>query len=215
MSAGPPDTELLLTPECPHCPVVQTILGELVKQGRIGRLTVINIAARPEEAEARSVRGVPWIRIGPFELTGAHDRSEIEQWIERAGSDSGMQTYLSESLEAGQLGSVTSACRRSPALRAALLALAADLDTPFAVRIGVGAVLEDLAGDGLLADLVDAIDALAGSELPQVRADAAHYLGLAGTAQARARLHSLLDDDDHEVREIAAESLAALGETTA
>ena len=215
MSTPAPHAELLLAPGCSHCPVVLAALAELIKQGRIGRLEVINIVSHPEEAEARGVRGVPWIRIGPFELSGAHSRQELEQWVERAGSDSGMQAYLSESLEAGQLGSVISACRRSAELRRPLLGLAADLDTPFAVRIGVGAVLEELAGEGLLSTMVDEIAALARNEQPQVRADGAHFLGLAGGERARQLLRGLLDDSDVHVREIAAESLAEMGDSIA
>ena len=44
----------------------------------------------------------------------------------------------------------------------------------------------------------------------RVRADASHYLGLSGAAAARAWLEARLHDDDADVREIAAESLAAL-----
>ena len=215
MSTTAPDSELLIAPGCAHCPVVLGALAELIKQGRIGRLEVINIASHPEEAEARGVRGVPWIRIGPFELTGAHSRQELEQWVVRASSQAGMQAYLSESLEAGQLGSVVSACRRSAELRAPLLGLAADLDAPFAVRVGVGAVLEELATEGLLVGLVDQIAALIGSDQPQVRADGAHFLGLAGGERARQLLRGLLDDSDVHVREIAAESLAELGDSIA
>lgn len=215
MSTTAPDAELLIAPACAHCPVALQILSDLVKQGTVGRLEVINIASHPEEAEARGVRGVPWIRIGPFELSGAHTRQELKQWAERAGSDAGMQAYLSEGLEAGQLGSVISACRRSTELRAPLLALAADLDAPFAVRVGVGAVLEELAAEGLLVGLVGEIAALARSEQPQVRADGAHFLGLAGGERARRLLRDLLDDSDRHVREIAAESLAELGDSIA
>lgn len=205
-----PDAELLIASGCVHCPVVLSGLAELVKKGRIGRLEVVNIARHPEIAEARGARGVPWIRIGPFQLSGAHTQSELADWVERAGSEDGMRAYLIESLETGQLDSVTAACRRSPELLPPLLRLAADLETPFAVRIGVGAVLEDLGPDGLLADRLDEIDALADSPHAQVRADAAHFLGLSGAAAARARLLRLAGDPDPQVREIAAESLAAL-----
>lgn len=215
MSTPTPHAELLVAPGCTHCATVLASLVELVKLGTIGRLDVVNIHSHPEEAEARGIRGVPWIRIGPFELTGAHTRQELTQWAERAGSDAGMQAYLSESLEHGQLGSVTSACRRSAELRAPLLDLAADLDTPFAVRIGVGAVLEELAADGLLGGLLDEIAALVTSDQSQVRADGAHYLGLAGGERARRLLRGLLDDPDAQVREIAAESLAELGDSVA
>ncbi len=209
-----PDAELLIAPGCVHCPVVLSGLTELVKQGRIARLEVSNIALHPEVAEARGIRGVPWIRIGPFELSGAHTPSELAEWAARAGSETGRRTYLLESLETGQLDSVIAACRRSPeALLPPLLGLAADLETPFAVRIGVVAVLEDLAGSGQLTGVLDEIAALADSPHAQVRADAAHFLGLTGAAGARAKLARLTDDEDPEVREIAAESLAELGAT--
>ena len=66
-----PDAELMIATGCAHCPVVLSGLAELLKKGQIGRLAVTNITSHPEVAEARGVRGVPWIRIGPFELSGA------------------------------------------------------------------------------------------------------------------------------------------------
>ena len=205
-----PDAELLIASGCSHCPIVLAGLAELVKKGQIGRLEVINIAHHPAAAEARGVRGVPWIRIGPFELTGAHSQSELANWAARAGDEAGIREYLSRHLESGELDTVIAACRRSPQLLPPLLGLAADLETPLAVRIGVGAVLEDLAPDGLLAGLVDAITPLAASPHAQLRADGAHFLGLTRSEQARAPLERLLEDQRDEVREIAAEALQEL-----
>jgi HEAT repeat protein len=132
--------------------------------------------------------------------------------VERAGSDTGWQDYLSDKLAAGELETAIAASRRDRAAREALLVLAADLDTPFAVRIGVGAIFEDLGPEGLLADLIQPIvDTLVGSEHAQVRADAAHFLGLSGSEQAREPLRRLREDADAEVREIAQDSLRLLG----
>jgi len=205
-----PDAELMIAPGCAHCPVVLAGLAELIKAGRIGRLEVINIARHPEQAEERGVRGVPWIRIGPFEFTGAHSQAELNEFAALAGGATGRMEYLRESLETGELDRVIRVCRRSPEMLPPLLALAGDLETPFAVRIGAGAVLEDLAADGLLSDLVDDISRLAASPDSQTRADAAHFLGLTGNEKARAALVELASDQDREVREIATESLAGL-----
>lgn len=207
-----PDAELLIATGCAHCPAVLAGLAELIKAGRIGRLEVINIARHPEIAERRGARGVPWIRIGPFELSGAHSRSELEELVDKAGSPHGLQAYLRDSLESGELDRVIGVCRHSPEMLSPLLALAGDLDTPFAVRIGVGAVLEDLATEDLLSGLTGPISRLAASPHPQVRADAAHFLGLTGSQEARSELQRLAgSDEDREVREIALESLAELG----
>jgi hypothetical protein len=205
-----PNAELLIAPGCPHCPAVLAALSDMVKQGLVGELLVANIAQRPDAATERGVRGVPWIRIGPFELTGAHGGAELRDWAARANDPAAHQRFLTEQLEAGELDAVTAACRRAPELLTALLAMAADLETPFAVRIGIGAVIEDLAGDESLRGVTDDLLALSRNDLATVRADAAHYLGLLGTEKAASRLVEMLRDPDAEVREIAAESLAIL-----
>jgi len=50
MSPSPPDALLFITPVCTHCPSVLQALSELVKQAQVGKLTVVNIAAHPEQA---------------------------------------------------------------------------------------------------------------------------------------------------------------------
>ena len=52
----PPDALLLIATGCPHCPTVLAGVGDLVKQGKIGRLEVVNIVTHPEVAQALGVR---------------------------------------------------------------------------------------------------------------------------------------------------------------
>jgi thiol-disulfide isomerase/thioredoxin len=66
MSPTPPDALLFITPVCTHCPSVLQSLSELVKQAQVGKLTVVNIAAHPEQAAEYDVRGAPWLRLGDF-----------------------------------------------------------------------------------------------------------------------------------------------------
>lgn len=206
-----PDAELLIAEGCPHCSAVLSALADLVKQGRIGRLTIINLSRHHDEGERRGVRGVPWIRIGPFELAGSYRPGELATWVERAGSKTGRTSYLREQLEQGELDRVSTLCARDSMMLKGLLVLAADLDTPFAVRIGISAVFEDLGPKGLLDDIASDIDqALGRSEHSQVRADAAHYLGLTGASGARQALERLASDQAASVREIANESLQRL-----
>jgi thiol-disulfide isomerase/thioredoxin len=213
-SAVVADAELMIAPGCAHCPTVLGALSELVKQGKIGRLEVVNITRHPQLAAERGVRSVPWIRIGPFELNGAYSQGELANWAARAGSEAGLRDYLLESLGGGELDAVIASCRRSPELLPVLVKLAGDLETPLAVRIGVGAVFEDLAPHALPNELIDQLRPLAASRYPQIRADAAHLLGLLGGDAALGVLDGLLQDTDAEVREIASESLAGLADET-
>ena len=98
-----PDALLLITSTCSHCPSVLQALSELVKAGHIGRLEVVNIGFHPEVAQHHSVRSVPWIRIGEFELEGRYLMAELRQWAERAGTPAGLAEYFHDQLKNGAL----------------------------------------------------------------------------------------------------------------
>lgn len=209
--ATPADALLLMAPGCAHCPVVLASLTRLLEEGRLGRLEVVNVVAHPEAALRAGTRSVPWTRIGPFELVGLYAPAELAAWAEHAAAGTGMAAYLAHLLEQRQLDRAVAVARRAPGALAALLGLAGSLETPMGIRIGVSAVVEELGGSDALRDALPALAQLAVSPEPQVRADAAHFLGLAATEAARPVLASLLADPDATVREIAAESLALSG----
>lgn len=212
MSRPPaPDALMLLTGSCPHCPGMMRTLTELLKQGWIGRLEAINLDRHPEQAEQYGARSVPWVRIGPFELPGVRGREELLDWIERAGKPDGMADYFHYLLRDGHLSQVIQVVRRQPEALAALLPIVANPEASINVRIGAGAVFEEFAGQPPMQALVERFGELARSEDARVRADACHYLGLTGSPKARDYLLACRQDDDSAVREIAAESLEAMG----
>jgi thioredoxin-like negative regulator of GroEL len=206
----PPDALLLLTSQCPHCPTVLQGLSELVKKGVIGRLEAVNIQVRGDIAEHYGVRSVPWIRIGDFELEGLHSAAELAEWARRAGSMQGMAFYYGELLKQGKLSKVLEAVRQESKRLAALLLLAKDPDTELTVRIGVSAVLEDLAGTEALQALLPDIIELGRSEDPRVRSDACHFLALTRSAAALQPLQALAADPERAVRDVAGDSLEEL-----
>lgn len=187
-------------------------LADLVKQGWLGRLDVVNLEAHPEVAQDLGVRSVPWTRIGPFELNGLRGREELLDWIERVGRPDGMADYFHALLKDGQLAQVLTSVGRQPDAMAALLPIVANPEASINVRIGAGVVFEELAGQPAMLALVDRFGELTGHEDARVRADACHYLSLTGSPEARPYLTHCLQDDDDVVREIASESLLALGE---
>ncbi len=205
-----PDALLLIATGCPHCPTVLAGVSELVKQGKIGRLDVVNVTMHPEVAEQYGVRGVPWLRLGPFELDGLRSPAELKLWAERAGTHEGMAEYFRELLDTGQLARVIDALRRDDTQLDALLMLLADPETVLTVRVGIGAVMEEFAGEKTLQKLVPELGKLTQSRDSHIRGDAAHYLGLARDRRAVGYLKPLVNDPEQQVREIAQESLALL-----
>jgi len=209
-TAMPVDAVMFLSSQCPHCPGVLAGLSELVKRGHIGRLEVVNVESHPEAAEAQGVRTVPWVKLGPFVLTGTRSPGELESWAQRAGSDAGMADAFHDLLKTGDLQQVLGLIADDPGRLAALLPIVGNPEASMNVRLGAGAAMEDYADSPSLAQLVPALGALSEQADARIRADACHYLGLSRSPGAKPWLVARLSDESEEVREIAQESLEAL-----
>ena len=205
-----PDALLLIAPGCAHCPVMLQSLVDALKAGGLGRLEVVNIVEHPAIAEAVGTRSVPWVRIGPFELSGRHTPAELATWIEHAAEDSGWEQYFSMLLEQGGLSKVLSLVQGDSSRLAAAIALAGSLQSPMVARIGVAALLEELEDSAALRQHIPDLVALTRSPEPQVRADCCHYLALTRTPAVAEQVRPLLSDADATVREIARDTLEGL-----
>lgn len=200
---------LLIAPGCPHCSTMMSLLGDLLKEGRIGHLLMINIAEQPEEAAKHNVRSVPWLKLGDLEFTGAHSRAELENAIDLSVSDDGQQRYLFEQLKNGQLDDVTELVERDKSLLPDLIALLKEKEVPMSVRIGVSAILEGLQKESsVLNEILPDLLELSESTDETTRADACHFLSLLGNDAANERLQQCTSDESAMVREIAEESIA-------
>lgn len=210
MNTTAPDALLLLAPGCPHCPTVLDSLARLVKDGRLGSLEVVNIAVRPERAQALAVRSVPWVRIGDFAFEGSRSQDELARWALLAGSDEGVREYVSLRLKAGALSELERTIAQRPQWLPALLPLLADPGTELHLRIGLAALFESMAGDPQLQQLVPMLGELSRHADHRVRSDACHYLAISRSPDAIPYLRDRLQDAESEVREIAADGLAEL-----
>lgn len=204
-----PSAKILITPQCPHCPAVITALIALLKSGKIGKLEIVNIVEHPEAAQEAGIRSVPWTRIGSLELSGSLSSKDLEKWAALA-MEQRQSGYLTHLLETGRLQKAIGHIKRDPQQLSDLVMLLDDLDTPMAVRVGIGAVLEELEGTPIISKATTLLLPMLSSEHQQVRADAAHYLSLTADKELIPALKPLLDDPDAEVREIAAETIEEL-----
>jgi thiol-disulfide isomerase/thioredoxin len=205
---------MLLGPHCPHCAAELNSLSELVKQGVIAQLQVVNLGEKPEVAAELDVRTVPWVRIGEFELAGLHTETELRAWVELSGSEQGMTRYFEQRLGEGEVKQVLALIARKPGLLHALIGLVSDPEAKINARLGAGVIFEEYQGKPELLELVPELGELTQHPDPRVRSDACHYLSLTHDASVRQYIEPLLDDDHAEVREVAEESLAELNETT-
>jgi len=210
MPATPPDALLFVTPGCPHCATVLQGLSELVKQGLIGKMTVVDVAAHPEQAAEYGVRAAPWLRLGPFTLTGAHKPAELRQWAEWASGEEGIAHYVEHLLKLGSYKQAAAFIDADTRRLKPLLAIVADPRTNIGVRLGVSALLEAHANSPSLQNLLPLLADLTRHADHRVRADACHLLGLTGSAAARTHVEICLKDAHEEVREIAKEAMEEL-----
>lgn len=208
--ATPPDALLFIAPGCAHCATVLQGLNELVKQALIGKLTVVNVATHPEQAAEYGVRATPWLRLGPFTLTGAQSPAELRQWAEWASGEEGLAHYVEHLLKQGGYQQAVAFISADTQRLKPLLAITANPDANLGVRLGVSALLEAHANTSELQKLLPQLAELTRHADHRVRADACHLLGITGSATARTHVENCLSDANEEVREIAEEAMEEL-----
>jgi len=153
---------------------------------------------------------VPWLQLGEFVLTGAQTPQQLRQWAERAAAPGGMTGYLEHLLANGELGEAESLLERQPQHLNALLPLLTQPESKIQVRLGLGALLEGFEDSDDLRALLPQLIGLSGHEDHRIRSDACHYLGLSHSEEALPALEARLEDENEEVREIAADSIALI-----
>ncbi len=207
-----PNATLMISSHCHHCATTLAALADLVKQGIVGQLTVVNVERHPALADAQNVRSVPWVRIGQFEFTGAQSAAELKAWAERAKSEEGWADYFHQLLKDGQAAHVVELVQAAPDRLGAILPIIANPEASLNVRLGAGVLMEEFAHSAALQSLTARLGEMADDPDARVRADACHYLSLTGSAEAKSYLAAHADDPDAEVREIVRESLAVLAQ---
>ena len=206
-----PDALLLLTGGCPHCPAMHQALTSLLKEGLIGRLEVINVAVHTEAAEERGVQSVPWTRIGPYEIQGVLPTAELKRYAQGVDDAAVFDAYVLDLLKTGKRARFEALVRQEPQRIHALARLMTNPDTSMAIRLGIGAVLEEFQGTGLTQPLVPELGALLGSDDALLCADACHFLTLIGGEAVTPYMQTCLQHADGEIRDMAQEWLAAAG----
>ena len=182
-------------------------MTQLIKEGLLARVEIINISNQPQIAEQFNIRSVPYTRIGDIAFEGVKNIMEIKQLIEQSVSIEGITSHLHQQLADGDLAMVEKTVMQKPEYLSYLLPLLDKQETAMQVRVGIGAILETMATDSDLNYLLPSLIQLSRSESTATRSDATYYLSLLQSTEARKYIRERLNDADPGVREIAQESL--------
>lgn len=200
---------LLISTDCPHCANMLNSLNQLIKQGELAELHVINLQAAPELAQQFGVRSVPWVKIGNYELSGNQPLAALQQriqWISQQTELVGEFDYL---LSQAQAAKACQLLHEQPEKMAAIMQLLADPATVLSTRIGIGVVMEDFAGSAILRQYIPSFVALLTHQDARIRMDVAHYLSLTEDPAALSALQQHTETDE-EVREVINDSIESL-----
>ena len=202
-----PSALLLIATGCNHCPAVLQSLSELIKEGKLSSLEVVNIVEAPERAQALNVRSVPWVKLGEYELVGMKSKAELEQWIEKSRKPEDMAAYFEELMTSGEISKVQQLVEDKPEHMQTLFDIMANDSSSLSARIGVGAIIEQFAGSELLINNIESLGNYITDKNARIRNDACYYLGLSQHKSAEKFIKPLLTDEDKDVRETAEEAL--------
>jgi len=155
---------------------------------------------------------VPWLQIGPFQLSGARSKQEIQLWLQRASSFSGITDYLEEVLAEGNIQSANKFIQRYPQGLDNVIELMANPDAKINVRLGIGVMIEEMAETEAFKAVVPRLTNYLSDKDSRVRGDACHYLSLTKDVSVIPLIEKLLSDESDEVKEIAQDSLDDLFE---
>jgi len=205
-----PTALLLIATGCQHCPSVLQSLCELVKEGKLSSIEVVNIVEDPERARSLNVRSVPWLKLGEFELLGLKSKTEILKWIKKSATPDDMSAYFEELMVSGEISKVHKLIEEQPQQMKTLFKIMADENSGLSARIGVGAIIEQLEGSEILTQNINELAKYCKHKQARVRSDACYYLGLTHHPDAEKYIRPLLKDTNSEVKEIAEEALAEL-----
>ena len=207
---GALDVLMFMGTQCTYCGAMMQALTELMKDGGFTTLNIVNIEQDPQLALKLGVRSVPWLQIGPFELSGSRTKQELQTWIKRASSAEGLTEYIEEMLLEGSINSVKKLIEGENSALHNVIQLMADPAAKINIRLGIGAIIEELAEEEIFKSVTPKLVSYLSDEDARIRGDACHYLSLTKDVSFIPLIENLLSDDSEEVREIAEESLEEL-----
>jgi predicted thioredoxin/glutaredoxin len=204
--------ELFVMPGCPICPQMERLFRQLQQEGLLDELEIIDITQHPQRAQELGIRSAPSYLVNGVLFSGLKHRPEIEQLLQQ-GAGGNWRSLLSEELSEGGMETARKAVLEHEAARDALFDLLEDADTPLVVRIGLSAIIEELAERGLLEAHLPRLLKLAQSDDERIALDGLYYLSMLKAPQAVQTLSKIAESAGHPLQQQARELLQEQAES--
>lgn len=212
----PTKVEVMMSPTCPHCPLVVGLVNQLALASSYLEVSIVDVALFPDHAQQYGVRAVPTVILdGQDQLVG--DISEeilVDNLTNRDPSSFHPETFK-KIIKEGDAERLAGMMVAESDLYSGALELFSDPD--WSVRMGMMVVLEEVAerSPDLVRNGYPYLLKLLDHEDRNQRGDTAYLLGLIGDASVLERLEVLLNDENAEVAEAAREAVEQIKEREA
>lgn len=179
--------KLFVMHNCQVCPQMEHLFQGMHKDGMIDSLEITDVGENPEKAQLYNIRSVPHYLINDVAFYGLKSQQEILQLLSKDNSAK-YEEYISGELSDGQLTTVEELVQTNREALEAMLRLLHGLDTPLVVRIGISAIIETVAGTGLLNNYEGQFLKLTSHQDERVAIDGIYYLSLLATQSSLEKL---------------------------
>jgi glutaredoxin len=205
--------EVMVSPTCPHCPIVVGLVNQLAVTSSYLEVTIIDITLFAEFARKYNIRAVPTLVIdGQEQLVGNISEDLLVDKLTNQSPAAFRPDSFRKIVKEGDAEKLAGMMVADGDVYGGALELLADPD--WSVRMGMMVVLEEVAMRSpdlvqraytYLVDLLDHGDA-------NQRGDMAYLLGIIGDGRVLDPLKMLLNDENPEVAEAAFEAVQKIQE---
>jgi glutaredoxin len=208
--------EVMVSPTCPHCPIVVGLINQLAISSSYLEVTIIDITLFAEFAQKYNIRAVPTLVIdGQEQLVGNISEDLLMDKLTNQSPATFQPDSFRKIVKEGDAEKLAGMMVADGDVYGGALELLADPD--WSVRMGMMVVLEEVAMRS--PDLVQRaysyiVDLLAHGDTNQ-RGDMAYLLGIIGDGRVLDPLKMLLNDGNPEVAEAAFEAVQKIQEREA
>jgi len=205
--------EVMVSPTCPHCPMVVTLVNQLALTSNYVEVTVIDVNLFADFAQKYNIRAVPTLVInGQDQLVGNISEDLLVDKLTSQAPSTFRPDSFKKIVKEGDAEKLAGMMVANGDVYGGALELLADSD--WSVRMGMMVVLEAVAMRS--PDLVQRIypyivDLLDHGDANQ-RGDMAYLLGIIGNASVLESLKVLLNDTNPEVAGAAFEAIQQIQE---